>query len=134
MGRAFVFAAVMGLMPEACARMLGQAPPPQGQTDPPPILPTAIATAPPTFAPPPDPNLPPLNSAPLPPGVSPDLAKARAAMDAKDYKRAKTLLFAKVKAGKSNREEAQILNDACGNLKDKPCLEMVHKTHPELEQ
>ena len=132
MGRAFVFAAMLGLMPEACAKMLGQSPAQHGQTDPPPLLPSSTATAPPTYVPP-DPGGPTITPAPPPGTVPPDLAKARAASEAKDYKKVRTILQAKVKSGKGSREEAQLLIDACGNLKDRACVEMIHKTHPEIE-
>jgi hypothetical protein len=130
MGRALIFAAVMGLMPEACAKILGQPADRSAQTDPPPIIPSATVTAPPTYQPP---DLgPPPTSAP-PPGASPELVKAREAEDKKDYKKVKSLLEKKVKSGKATREEAQLLADACNSLKDKACLDSVRKTHPEVD-
>ena len=129
MARALVFAAVMGLMPEACAKMLGQSTQPTVQTDPPPPPPPPSATTPPIFVPPdnggPQPTAPPF--------ASTELAKARTAADAKDYKKVRTLLERKVKAGQSNREEAMLLLESCSVLKDKPCVALCKKAHPDLE-
>ncbi|MFO0742583.1 MAG: hypothetical protein U0270_42310 [Labilithrix sp.] len=129
MGRALVFVAVMGLMPEPCARILGQ---PTGQAlpvEPPPPIPSVTATAPPTYQQP-EPPLPP--SSAKPDAVSPELAKAREANDKKDYKKVKTILEKKVKAGKGNREETQLLMDACTILQDKACKDMVRKANPNV--
>ena len=130
MGRALVFVAVLALMPEQCARMLGSSPS-QPQTAPPPVLPSATATTPPTYQPPEPAGLPPPTSAP-PPGQSPEYVKAKEASDKKDYKKVKAALEKKVKVSKSTPEEAQLLYDACIAMKDKACTDMVHKAHPEI--
>lgn len=129
MGRAFVFAAVMGLMPEACAKLLGQQPAPTVDNEPPPPPPPPSTTTPPIFVPPelggPQPSATPF--------ASPELTKARVAAEAKDYKKVRAILEKKVKAGKSNREEGTLLLESCSALKDKPCVEACKKAHPELE-
>lgn len=130
MGRALAFVAVLGLLPPACAKILGQSPdgPPP---DPPPVLPSGTVTTPPTFRQPDPPDLPPPTSAP-PPGQSPEYVKAKDASDKKEWKKVKAILEKKVKTSKTTNEEAQLLMDACVNLKDKPCAEAVHKAHPEI--
>lgn len=128
MGRgAFVFVAVMGLMPDACAKLMKKSPPPE--VDAPPVIPSVTATAPPTYQPPEPPGLP----APAP-VTSPELTKAKEASDKKDYRKVKALLEKKVKAGKANREEAELLMDACSILRDKVCTDMVKKAHPEVAE
>jgi hypothetical protein len=132
--RAFVLIALVGLMPQECSKILGKPPPAPTQTDPPPFVPSAAPTPPPTFVQP-DQGGPLPGPAPLPgPVQNPDLAKARAAVDAKDYKKVKQILAPKVKAGKASKEESQILLDACGNLKDKACVDMVRKAQPTVDQ
>jgi len=127
MGRALVFAALMGLMPEACAKMLGAGPPPP-RVEPPPPPPPPSTTTPPVFMPP--------ETGPAPttqPFASPELVKARAAAEAKEFKKVRALLEKKVKAGKANREEAMLLIESCTALKDKPCIAECRKAHPDLE-
>lgn len=129
MGRALAFVAVMGLLPPSCAKMLGHSPDPP-QTDPPPIIPSSQPTTPPTFAQP-DPPGPSATSAP-PPGQSPEYVKAKEAAEKKDYKKVKAILGPRIKTQRVSVEEAQLLMDACANLKDKACMESVRKAHPEL--
>lgn len=126
-----MFAALLGLMPDACAKVLGRGEKP-APTEAPPPVPSTPVTTPPTY-PLPEPPGPAPTSAPPPGTPSPELQKAREAQDKKDYKKVKALLEKKVKAGKANREEAQLLMDACGNLKDRACVDLVRKTHPEIE-
>lgn len=117
----------MGLMPEACAKTLGSGPP-APRVEPPPPPPPPSATTPPVFV------LPESGPAPTPqPFQSPELAKARVASEAKDYKKVRALLEKKVKSGKSNREEGMLLIESCTALKDKPCVAECKKAHPELE-
>ena len=119
----------MGLMPEACAKLLGHSSQPTVQSDPPPPPPLPPASTPPIF-------VPPENGGPqptAPPFASPELVKARVAAEAKDYKKVRALLEKKVKAGKSNREEGTLLLESCSVLKDKPCMEACKRAHPELE-
>ena len=126
-----VFVAVMGLLPPSCAKILGGSPDARPQSDPPPIIPSAAPTTPPTYQPPDPVGLPPPTSAP-PPGQSPEYVKAKDAADKKDFKKVKALLAPRMKSSKSSTEEAQLLMDACTSLKDKACMEMVRKAHPEV--
>lgn len=127
MGRAFVFAAVLGLMPEACTKITGR-PAPTPTTDPVPVIPSTPAVPPPTFA------APDYGPAPAPaPAASPELVKAREANAKNDFKKVRTILTPKVKGGKSTRDEAQLLGEACVNLRDKACMDLVKKQHPEVE-
>ena len=130
MGRAFVFVAVLGLMPEACAKILGQPSGPAPQTEPVPVIPSTPAVPPPTFA---QPDFGPAPAPAPPPTTSPELVKAREANQKNDFKKVRTLLMPKVKGGKANREEAQLLGEACLALRDKPCVDLVRKTHPEVD-
>jgi len=115
--------------------MLGQkqeAPPTADPSPPPPPVPVTSATTPPVWRPPD--TTPPLvgsgSSAPAP--VSPELAKARAAEEAKDWKKLKSLLDKRVRAGKASTEEAQMLFDACTALKDKSCVEAVRAKYLDV--
>ena len=57
--------------------------------------------------------------------------KARAAADAKEFKKVRAILEKKVKAGKAVPEENQLLFRACVQLKDKACADAVKSKHPE---
>ena len=57
--------------------------------------------------------------------------KARAAAEAKDFKKVKTLLEKKVRGGKCTPEETQLVFRACVQLKDKACIDAVKAKHPE---
>lgn len=130
MGRAFVLAAVMGLMPEACAKITGQSSGHTPQPDPVPVIPSTPAVPPPTYI------APDYGPAPAPapvPAASPELLKAREANSKNDFKKVRTILTPKVKGGKSTRDEAQLLGEACVNLRDKACMDLVKKQHPEIE-
>ncbi len=132
MSRAALFVAMISLAPEACTKAFafGEKKPATTQDVPPPIVP-ATATAPPIWTPPPDPNqpqpTPTASSSSAPPGVSAELAKARTLAAAGDNKKLRALLEKKAKAGKTGREETQILLDACTALKDKACIEIARK-------
>ena len=125
--RAYVLVAMMGMMPPACEKLLGEKPAAsQDPVDPPPVLPTTTVTAPPTYVPPDPGGAIPTSSTSVP-GTPPETVKARAAAAAGDSKTVKKVLSDKVKAGKGSPEEVQLLRVACKDLKDKPCLAMVKK-------
>lgn len=131
MVRGYAFLAVIGLLPPGCAKLLGQSPPAaDSQTDPPPVVPSALPTVPPTYqAPDPGGPLPSPSASPVPP----ETARARAAMTSGDYKQVRTLLKEKVKSGRASREEGLMLLNACGQLKDKACVSMVRKAQPDVD-
>jgi hypothetical protein len=119
------------VMPDSCAKILGKKPPQPADDPTPPPVPVTSATTPPIWNPPEQPTTPssaPTSSAPT---VSPELVKARAAADAKEFKKVKTLLGAKVLAGKCLPEESQLVFKACVALKDKKCSDAVKAKHPE---
>ena len=74
----------------------------------------------------------PAASAPAPAPPSADYVKAKAAADAKDWKKVRALLEKKARAGKATAEEAQLALDACIAAKDKACAEGVHAKYPNL--
>jgi hypothetical protein len=129
-------AVALALMPEACAKLLTKKAPaaePEPQPEPAPA-PVTSATAPPIWHPPDNPtgttpgaNVP--NMA-VPP-ASPELVKARAAAAAKEWKKVRTLLEKRVRAGKCAPEESQLVFRACAALKDKACVDAVKAKHPE---
>jgi hypothetical protein len=128
--RDFIVAvALTALAPEACAK---KKPPAEVDVPTPPPLPLTSATTPPIWHPP-DPvggatAQPAATSTPPP---SADLVKARAASEAKDFKKVRTLLEKKVRGGKSVPEESQLVFHACVALKDKACSDAVKAKHPE---
>lgn len=127
--RGYALAAIIGVLPPGCAKLTGT-PPADTQTDPPPMVPTSLPTAPPTFqAPDPGGPLPNPSASPVPP----ETTKARAATLSGDYKTVRKLLSDKVKSGRASKEEAQMLLNACGQLKDKSCVSMVRKTVPDVD-
>ena len=128
-----VAALSLALLPKACTK---QPPPPPPEVDvaPLPPLPSG-ATTPPIWAPPQGPvTAAPLTSgtatAPVP-TASPDLVKARAAAEAKDFKKVKALLEKKVKSGKGTPEENLLVFRACMQTKDKACADAVRAKHPD---
>lgn len=132
MARSALVVAVIVLapgLPDACGRALGKGNEPSTSAPPPVTTPTTSATAPPVWAPP-ETAAPPPTAAPP---VSPELAKARALAQAGETKKVRALLEKKVKSGKSSREEAALLLEACLALRDKACVEMVKSKHPELD-
>ena len=124
------------LMPEGCAKLMGKKPAPSAERDVPPTpvpvstTPVASATTPPIWHPPEE-------VAPTTPSTAPppsaDLVKARAAADARDFKKVRALLEKRVRAGKVPLEEAQLLYRACAALRDRPCVDAVKAKHPLVE-
>lgn len=132
MSRAVIFAVVLALAPEACTKITGKKPPPVEPDPPPPPPPPPSVTTPPIWHPPETATTPPASStAPTPPAASPELVKARAAADVKDFKKVRTLLEKKVRGGKAAPEETQLVFRACVALKDKTCSDAVKAKHPE---
>ena len=125
-------AIALSLMPEACSKLTGKKPPPvEIEPPPPPPPPATSATTPPIWHPPEAPLVTPSSTPSAAPSASPELVKARAAAEAKDFKKVKTLLDKRVLKGKSSPEEAQLLFKACVALKDKSCADAVKAKHPE---
>ena len=127
---AAVTALSLGLAPKACTKK--PPPPPEADVAPPP--PVTSATTPPIWAPPGGPATAPLTSgsaAPPVPTASAELVKARAATEAKDFKKVKALLEKKVRSGKGTPEENQLVFRACVQLKDKACSDAVKAKHPD---
>ena len=128
-GFAGVTILALALLPKACVKK----PPPDPPTEEPlpPPIPITSATTPPIWAPPTaaTPTATTTTSAAPPP--SPELVKARAASDAKDFKKVKTLLDKKVRGGKCAPEESQLLFRACAQLKDKACTDAIKAKHPD---
>ena len=125
-----VMALSFALAPKACAKK--QPLPPEADFVPPPPLPSA--TTPPIWAPPQGPGTAPVTSGtttPPVPTASADLLKARAAAEAKDFKKVKALLEKKVRSGKGTPEENQLVFRACVQTKDKACSADVKAKHPE---
>ena len=136
MVRAVLVTLALALMPEACSKMMGKKPPPPVEVEPTPTpIPITSATTPPIWHPPETPSTATTTtttattSAAPPP--SPELVKARAAADAKDFKKVKSLLDKKVRGGKCAPEESQLLFKACTALKDKTCADAVKAKHPD---
>jgi hypothetical protein len=130
--RLVVVAAALALLPPACAKLLGKAPPEAEAVPPPPPEPLASATTPPAWRPPETSAATadkPGDAGPAP--VSAELVKARAAADAKDFKKVRALLEKKVRAGRGAPEEAQLVLKACTALKDKSCTAEVRAKHAD---
>lgn len=126
-----VTALSLAMAPKACAK---KQQPSAAESDfvPPPPIPSA--TTPPIWAPPQGPATAPVTSAataPSGPVPSPDLPKARAAAEAKEFKKVRTLLEKKVRSGKGVPEENQLVFRACVQTKDKACVADVKAKHPE---
>jgi len=127
--RAVIVALALALMPDACAKMTGKNVTPVDDNPPPP---PPSATTPPIWHPPEPPTTGATSSASTAPAAaSPDLSKARAAVEAKDFKKVRTLLEKRVRAGKGAGEEAQLVHRACVALKDKACADAVKAKYPE---
>jgi hypothetical protein len=130
--RAVFVAIALALMPEACAKMMGKKPTPVDVDPPLPPPPVISATAPPIWQPPEGPGTPSTGpTTPSAPTASPELVKARAAAEAKEFKKVRTLLEKRVRAGKCLPEESQLVFRACVALKDKACSDAVKAKHPE---
>ncbi len=130
-GLSAVTVLALALLPKACVKK----PPPSdpvADTTPPPPVPITSATTPPIWSPPTTVSTTPATTATTPPPPpSPELMKARAAADAKDFKKVKSLLDKKVRGGKCAPEESQLLFRACVQLKDKACSDAVKAKHPD---
>ena len=124
----FVAVALAALAPGTCAK---KPPPADVEQPPPPPLPVTSATTPPIWHPPDPAGGPSVTTTPATAPPSPDLVKARAAAEAKDFKKVRTLLEKKVRGGKSVPEESQLVFHACVALKDKACSDAVKAKHPE---
>lgn len=125
--RAALIVAALALLPPQCEKLLPATTKPQPdptQVDPPPPPPPPSITAPPVWRPP-DP--PAVDAGPTKPDAPTDASRARAAVEAKEYKKARSILEKKVKGGKATSEEVQILFEACTALKDKSCIEISKK-------
>src|SRR5689334_16677517 len=120
------------LMPEACGRLFGTAAPPEPPPPPSSVVPVTSATTPPVWVPPELASAPPPTFSPAA-AISPDLAKARAAAQAGDHKKVRSLLEKRVRTGKASREEAVLVADACIALRDKACVDAVKAKHPEID-
>lgn len=130
--RVVAAAVVLAMMPAQCNKLMGKKPPPAPDPDPQPTpVVVTSATTPPVWHPP-EPPPPPSSGGTTKsdPPANPDLAKAKAAADAKDFKKVKALLSPKSK--KLSQEEAQLLFQACRELKDKACFTEVKKSHPDV--
>jgi len=131
--RVVAAAVVLAMMPAQCNKLMGKKPPaPDPDPQPTPVVVTS-ATTPPVWHPPEPPPLPASGAGTKPdPPANPDLAKAKAAADTKDFKKVKALLSPKSK--KLSQEEAQLLFQACRELKDKACFTEVKKSHPDVTE
>jgi hypothetical protein len=135
--RSLLLAALLtAALPAQCTKLLGRdaaassaEPAPTPAPVPVPV-PTTAVTTPPVWHPPEPKGPPPEASA----GSSSDtdLAKARAASDAGEWKKVRSLLEKKVRSGKASSDEAQLLLDACTILRDRSCVEAVKAKHPKL--
>ena len=133
MSRVAVLGVLLSLLPPACAKLMGQAPPPPTSDVAPPPVPITSATTPPAWN---QPEPTPQASGAASPSASAaqlgaDLVRARAAADAKDFKRVRLLLEKKVRSGKCAPEESQLVFRACTVLKDRVCTAEVKAKHGE---
>jgi len=128
-GFAGVAVLALALLPKACVKK----PPPDPPIDAPlpPPTPITSATTPPIWSPPTASTPTATTTTTAAPPPSAELVKARAAADAKDFKKVKALLDKKVRGGKCAPEESQLLFRACVQLKDKACTEAVKAKHPD---
>ena len=94
--------------------------------------PVLSATTPPIYQPPDPTPVGSASSAPAAASLSPDFPRAKAAADAKDWKKVRGFLEKRARAGKSPAEEAQLALDACIALKDKACADAIHGKYPDL--
>ncbi len=126
---AYVTVAALAFAPKSCTKPNNR--PPEADLPLPPPVPITSATTPPIWAPPEPVGQPASPTPPNAPPPSAELVKARAAADAKDFKKVRTLLEKKVRGGKCAPEEAQLVFRACVQLKDKACVEGVRAKHPD---
>jgi hypothetical protein len=128
-GFATIAVLALAFAPKACVKKPPPEPPIEAPLPPP--TPVTSATTPPIWVPPTTGSVDPSSSADSAvPVASPELVKARQANDAKDFKKVRTFLEKKVRAGKCAPEESQLLFRACAQLKDKACTEAVRAKHP----
>jgi len=124
-----------GLAPEGCKKLTGRQDPPAEPDRPTTPVVVTSATTPPIWTPP---EAPPANTGAATgttPAANPDLVKARAAAEAKDHKKVRSLLEKRVRGGKgASDEEAQLVYRACVALKDRGCADAVKKSHPDLTE
>ena len=132
--RAIAVVAVLSVfapkMPEQCNKMMGKGGTPSASAEPPPPPPPPpppSATTPPIWAPP-DTGGTATAAPPHKPSASElDTQAAKAAMEKKKYKDARTILEKKIKTNTATPEDITILKDACEKLKDMKCLAAVAK-------
>ena len=74
-------------------------------------------------------SLPSLSASPAPPAS--DAVVARAAAAKRDWKKVRSLLDKKARAGAASPEEVSLLREACEKLKDKACVDMLAKAYSE---
>ena len=132
MSKAIAFLAIVSLvpLPQACNKLLHKdaepAPTPVASAEIP--IPDLSATTPPIYH---APEEAPMDTAVAStPAPSAELTKARAAADAKDWKKVRALLDKRVHGGKASNDEAGLMFRACRELKDKACVDYVHKAYP----
>lgn len=121
-------------MPEGCNKLLGKttvtsatadAPPPAPKPVP---TPSTAVTTPPIWTPP----EPPMSATPAA-TVDPyanDSTAAKTAYDKHEWKKVRSALDRKVKAGKATPDDVTMMKEACERLKDKSCLETLRKQYP----
>lgn len=130
MTRALVFAFLVAALPPQCEKLLGQKPPAtqDAPPPPPPSVPITSATTPPIYTPP-DLGTGSATPTATTPPVSAEYtqAKAAAAASPPNWKKVKSLLEKKAKAGKATSDEKELLTSACQALKDKTCLGEIAK-------
>lgn len=136
--RAIAVVAVLSVfapkMPEQCNKLMGKAAPSasaEPPPPPPPPPPPLSATTPPIYTPP-DTNPPTTagGSSTAPHKPTPSEAEsqaAKAAMEKKKYKDARTILEKKVKNGTHTPDDLNMLHEACEKLKDNKCLMALSK-------
>lgn len=121
-------AAALSFLPKTCATK--QQKPPEAEPPLPAPVPITSATTPPIWHAPDPVEVPAGTTTTASPPPSPELVKARAAAEQKDFKKVRSLLEKKARAGKSVPEESQLVFHACVQLKDKACADAVKAKHP----
>jgi hypothetical protein len=121
-------------MPEQCNKVMGKGGTASASAEPPPPPPPPplSATAPPIYVPP---ELNPAGTAPTtasavqhkPSPAEAETIAAKAAIEKKKYKDAKSILDKKMKNGSATNEDVTLLHDACEKLKDGKCLAALAK-------
>ncbi len=125
-------AVVLSSAPESCLKKKKPVEPDAPQQPIPAIVPVTSATTPPIWHPPEATASPGTATTAAAPPASPELVKARAAAEAKDFKKVRTLLEKRVRgSAKVAPEEAQLVHRACVVLKDRACADAVKAKHPD---